>query len=62
MIECQRAGLKCSAYEYAVMLMRPEHRGSIDANLKRKIEAVVRRRSQQEEEAPEDLSPCPISQ
>jgi WD repeat-containing protein 19 len=60
-IECQRAGLKTSAYEYAVMLMRPEHRNNIEATLKRKIEAIVRRRSQQGDEAPEDLSPCPIS-
>lgn len=43
-IECQRAGLKASAYEYSTMLMRPEYRPSIDANLKRKIEAIVRRR------------------
>lgn len=44
-IECQRAGLKASSYEYAAMLMRPEYRPAIDANLKRKIEAIVRRRS-----------------
>ena len=60
-IECQRAGLKASAYEYAVMLMRPEHRNAMDPNLKRKIEAIVRRRSQQGDEAPEDMSPCPVS-
>ena len=59
-IECQRAGLKASAYEYAVQLMRPENRQSIDVNLKRKIEAIVRRRSEKEE-VPEELSECPVS-
>ena len=61
-IECQRAGLKASAYEYAVVLMRPEHRNAMNPDLKRKVEAIVRRRSQQGDEAPEDLSLCPISQ
>mmetsp|Transcript_23630 Transcript_23630/g.32414 ORF Transcript_23630/g.32414 Transcript_23630/m.32414 type:complete len:1528 (-) Transcript_23630:123-4706(-) len=60
-IECQRAGLKASSYEYAAMLMRPEYRPSIDANLKRKIEAIVRRRYAQGEEAAEEVSTCPIS-
>jgi WD repeat-containing protein 19 len=59
-IECQRAGLKASAYEYAVQLMRPEHRSNIDVNLKKKIEAIVRRRTEKEE-VPEEMSPCPIS-
>jgi len=60
-IECQRAGLKASAYEYAVQLMRPEHRPSIDATIKKKIEAIVRRRTDKEE-VPEELSMCPVSQ
>lgn len=60
-IECARAGMKGSAYEYAVMLMRPEYRPAIDVNLKRKIEAIVRRRSAQGDEPPEDVSPCPVS-
>jgi WD repeat-containing protein 19 len=60
-IECQRAGLKASSYDYAVILMRPEYRPLIDANLKRKIEAIVRRRYTQGEEPPEDVSECPIS-
>lgn len=60
-IECQRAGLKASAYEYAAMLMRPEYRPNIDANLKRKIEAIVRRRYTQGEEAAELTSACPVS-
>jgi WD repeat-containing protein 19 len=60
-VECQRAGLKSSSYEYAAMLMRPEYRPSIDANLKRKIEAIVRRRSANSDDVQEELSPCPIS-
>ncbi len=61
-IECQRAGLKASSYEYAAMLVRPEYRSSIDPNLKRKIEGIVRRKSSLgEEETPEETTPCPLS-
>lgn len=60
-IECQRAGLKASAYEYAAILMRPEYRPSINPDLKRKIEAIVRRRVAQGEEAEEATSACPVS-
>jgi WD repeat-containing protein 19 len=60
-IECQRAGLKSSAYEYASMLVRPEYRASLDPNLKKKIEAIVRRRSAQNEELPPETSQCPVS-
>ncbi len=28
-IECQRAGMKRTAFEYASMLMRPEYRGQV---------------------------------
>merc|ERR1711998_769188 len=42
-IECQRAGLKNSAYEYASMLMRQEYRSQIEPKFKRKIEAMIRR-------------------
>ena len=28
-IECQRAGMRRTAYEYASMLMRPEYRGQV---------------------------------
>ena len=60
-IECHRAGLKSSAFEYAVVLMRPENRQNIAPALKKKIEAIVRRKSIQGDEPPEELSPCPIS-
>merc|ERR1711998_795847 len=58
-IECQRAGLKESAYEYATMLMRPEYRQQIEPKFKRKIEAIVRRPNRDQQDEP--LSPCPIS-
>ena len=60
-IECQRAGLKAASYEYAVVLMRPEYRSSINVDIKRKIEAIVRRRSAVGDDTPEPLSACPIS-
>ena len=41
-IECQRAGLKTSAFNYAVVLMRPEHRSEIDDKYKKKIEGIIR--------------------
>eukprot|EP00743_Colponemidia_sp_Colp-15_P004281 GILK01004618.1.p1 GENE.GILK01004618.1~~GILK01004618.1.p1 ORF type:complete len:1398 (-),score=319.35 GILK01004618.1:169-4362(-) len=58
-IECHRAGLKQAAYEYAVMLMRPEHRAELSEQYKRKIENVARKpvRETDEEEA---LSACPF--
>jgi WD repeat-containing protein 19 len=60
-IECQLAGLKASSYEYAVTLVRPEYRSELDPNIKRKIEAVVRRRAANTEDIPEELSLCPLS-
>ena len=41
-IECQRAGLKGSAFGFAAMLMRPEYRQQIDVKWKKKIEQIVR--------------------
>ena len=41
-IECQRAGLKVSAFSFAAMLMRPEYRQQIDTKWKKKIEQIVR--------------------
>lgn len=62
-IECQRAGLKASSYEYAATLVRPEYRAMLtDQTLKRKIEAIVRRRSANNEDVPEETSSCPISE
>lgn len=41
-IECQRAGMKRQALEFAATLMRPEYRNRVDAKYKRKIEQIVR--------------------
>ncbi|CAM6022827.1 unnamed protein product [Sphagnum balticum] len=56
-IECQRSGLKRTAFEYASMLMRPEYRSAISVAYKRKIENIVRKPEKTEEE--ESLAPCP---
>jgi len=64
-VECQRAQLRVAAYEYALVLMRPEHRNNVDAQFRRKIEAMIRRpgsRPQDGETDPtEPQTPCPIS-
>lgn len=60
-IECHRSGLKHSSYEYALVLMRPEHRSLIEPTIKRKIEGIVRRRVANNEDIIEELTPCPIS-
>lgn len=60
-IECQRAGMKDQAYQFACTLMRPEHRSQISEQYKRKIETIVRK-PQNTEGAPsmrEEKSPCP---
>eukprot|EP00736_Rhodelphis_marinus_P010453 Rmarinus@m.5781 len=61
-IECQRARLYQSAFEYASMLMRPEYRKNIKEELRKKIEAIVRKRNQsakKDNEVEEELTPCP---
>ena len=65
-IECHRSGLKQSAFSYAVVLMRPEHRSSIDDKYRKKIEGIVRRPPQKSNngeisnlEEPPKLTPCP---
>ncbi|XP_024544591.1 WD repeat-containing protein 19 [Selaginella moellendorffii] len=57
-IECQRSGLKKSAFDYASMLMNPEYRQMIAPAYKRKIEKIVRKPEKVEDEEP--LSPCPV--
>ncbi|XP_076276053.1 intraflagellar transport protein Oseg6 [Lasioglossum baleicum] len=60
-IECQRAGLKNAAFNFAAMLMRPEYRNQIDAKYSKKIEAIVRKppRAKDNEDEEEPLTPCP---
>eukprot|EP01135_Chromosphaera_perkinsii_P002400 Nk52_evm6s223 gene=Nk52_evmTU6s223 len=57
-IECQRSGLKNSAFNYAAMLMRPEYRSKIDPKYKKKIEHIVRKPEKVEEDEP--TSGCPV--
>lgn len=62
-IECQRAGLKKFAFEYAVTLMRPETRSQIDPKYIKKVETIVRRAPKGVKELQDDTesetSPCP---
>eukprot|EP00397_Hematodinium_sp_SG-2012_P002124 GEMP01002130.1.p1 GENE.GEMP01002130.1~~GEMP01002130.1.p1 ORF type:complete len:1334 (+),score=291.61 GEMP01002130.1:56-4057(+) len=59
-IECQRAKLTEQAYHYACILMKQEHRGQISEQYRRKIESIVRKRSEKTENVtpPEPQSPC----
>uniref|UniRef100_A0A1S4H4R9 Uncharacterized protein n=1 Tax=Anopheles gambiae TaxID=7165 RepID=A0A1S4H4R9_ANOGA len=61
-IECHRTGLRKSAFEYAVMLMRSEHRSQIDSKYIKKIESIVRKapRGQLEDDGEQESSPCPV--
>lgn len=57
-IECQRAGLRAYSYDFAATLMRtPEYRASMDKDIRRKIEAIVRRPNK--EQPPDARTPCP---
>lgn len=58
-IECHRAGLKRSGFEWASVLMRAEYRGDVDKRYRRKIETIVRK-GQNEEEPAETQTPCPF--
>eukprot|EP00932_Pfiesteria_piscicida_P006849 SRR837773.16819.p1 GENE.SRR837773.16819~~SRR837773.16819.p1 ORF type:complete len:332 (-),score=63.70 SRR837773.16819:80-1015(-) len=58
-IECQRAKLTTEAYQYACMLMRPEHRSQVSEQYKKKIENIVRKPCADVEGAAHDTqSPC----
>merc|ERR1719398_488677 len=61
-IECQRAGMKDQAYQFACTLMRPEHRSQISEQYKRKIETIVRKPQNTEQAGAlvkEEMHPCP---
>lgn len=59
-IECQRAKLLTEAYTYACQLMKPENRGSISEQYKKKIENIVRKQINVDEnqETDEGMTPC----
>ncbi len=63
-IECHRSGLLESAFSYASVLMRPEHRAEIDEKYRKKFEGIVRKRPGRGEkgvsnEDPPRSTPCP---
>ncbi|RWS02784.1 WD-repeat protein-like protein, partial [Dinothrombium tinctorium] len=55
-IECQRAGLKKHAMQFATTLMKEEYRERIDPKFKRKIETFVRKSASIRRKSSEDLS------
>merc|ERR1719163_871061 len=57
-IECQRAGLKGSAYTFACQLMTPQYRQDIQEQYKKKIEQVVRKSGSRENEVEVVNVPC----
>lgn len=57
-IMCYRAGLKKQAFQYASVLVQPEYRNRIEANYKKLIFGIVRKK-RAEEEKEEELTPCP---
>ncbi len=59
-IECDRAGLKNAAFQYAATLMRPEYRDQLDVKYKKKIESIVRRPPKGSTDPEDDLTPCPF--
>lgn len=59
-IECDRAGLKNAAFQYAATLMRPEYRDQLDVKYKKKIESTVRRPPKGSTDPEDDLTPCPF--
>ena len=61
-IECQRGGLKATAFEYATELMRPERRNELAQDYRRKIEAIVRKRGGEVlEDAPDGRTLSPYA-
>ncbi len=58
-VQCQRGGLRATAYELACTLQLPAHRGGVKEEFRRKIEAMVRKPSG-EADAPHAPAPCPF--
>jgi len=59
-IECHKAGLRASSFEYATTLMRPEHRSQLQDQYKRKIEAIVRKSGENRTDLEEAETPSPF--
>ncbi|CAF1061503.1 unnamed protein product [Adineta ricciae] len=56
-VECQKAGMNNTAFNFSLILMKPEYRDQIDTKYKKKIEALVRKPDKSETD--EDYTSCP---
>uniref|UniRef100_A0A0M3HPT2 COPI_C domain-containing protein n=1 Tax=Ascaris lumbricoides TaxID=6252 RepID=A0A0M3HPT2_ASCLU len=57
-IECSKAGLKSSAFNYAAQLLKPENRKKVDEKYRKRIEAIVRKSDRTADED-DKKSACP---
>jgi WD repeat-containing protein 19 len=57
-LECQKAGLKKDAWEFARILSSPEYRPIVPEKYRTKIDAIVRRADKKQED--EAVTPCPV--
>ena len=58
-VQCQRGNMKGTAFELACTLMSPSHREGVREDLRKKIESMVRRPTN-EEDAIDMPTPCPF--
>ena len=58
-VQCYKADLKRSAFEYASVLCRPEYRSQIEEKHKKMMTIIVRKRKGVDENEPVQTSPCP---
>uniref|UniRef100_A0A915BKF7 WD repeat-containing protein 19 n=1 Tax=Parascaris univalens TaxID=6257 RepID=A0A915BKF7_PARUN len=57
-IECSKAGLKSSAFNYAAQLLKPENRKKVEEKYRKRIEAIVRKSDRTADEG-DKKSACP---
>ncbi len=58
-LECARSGLKAAAYQWSLVLVKPENRAQIAEKYKKKIEDIARKPAKTSDE-PEPTNPCPF--
>eukprot|EP00831_Metopus_contortus_P026339 TRINITY_DN2243_c0_g2_i2.p3 TRINITY_DN2243_c0_g2~~TRINITY_DN2243_c0_g2_i2.p3 ORF type:complete len:263 (-),score=45.75 TRINITY_DN2243_c0_g2_i2:40-828(-) len=58
-MECARSGLKYAAYQWSLVLAKPENRSQISEKYKKKIEDIARKPVKVQDD-PEPSSPCPF--
>ncbi|KAL0213416.1 hypothetical protein RCL1_007042 [Eukaryota sp. TZLM3-RCL] len=59
-VECQKAGLKESSFQYATRLMQPDLVDEIPAQYKSKIEKVIRKREKTQSDVLSQTTSCPF--